>query len=154
MSAALTVEDLLEDELRFHFRGFTKDTAWSLGTAIRNKLVEAEAPAAVEVTHGGQVAFYSSLTGAGPDNDDWIRRKRNVVSRFGHSSLWMKLSAQPGFHERYRLPAADFAAVGGSFPILVTGVGQVGIASISGMASDEAEHRLITACIQEIQGAR
>lgn len=153
MSGAPELEQLLQDEADCTLAAFDRDSAWSLGVRIRDLLREQDSPAAVEVVHCGVVAFYSALTGATVDQRDWIRRKREVVSRFGHSSLWVKLSAQPGFHERYRLPATEYAAVGGGVPIHVAGVGHVGTATISGMASDVDEHRLITACIREIQAA-
>lgn len=151
MTVAPKLEDLLQEEIDCTLKEFSREMAWSLGLSIRELLLEQKYPAAVEVVHCGVVAFYSSLTGATVDQEDWIRRKRNVVSRFGHSSLWAKVSAQPGFHERYRLPDADYAAVGGGFPIHVAGIGHVGTVTISGMASDVEEHRLITDCIREIQ---
>ena len=153
MKAAPEREDLLQDEIDCTLDAFSRDMAWSLGMRIRERLIEQKCPAAVEVVHCGVVTFYSSLTGATVDQEHWIRRKRNIVSRFGHSSLWVKVSAQPGFYERYRLPESDYAAVGGSFPILVAGTGHVGTVSISGMPSDVEEHVLIATCIREMQAS-
>ena len=31
----------------------------------------------------------AALDGTSPDNDEWIRRKSNVVDRFGHSSFYV-----------------------------------------------------------------
>ncbi len=154
MTAALKLEDLLQDEIDCTLDVFSRDMAWSLGMRIRELLVEQQAPAAVEVVHCGVVAFYSSLTGATVDLEHWIHRKRNIVSRFGHSSLWMKASVPSGFHERFRLPDSDYAAVGGSFPILVAGTGQVGAVSISGMGPDTDEHALIVRCLREMRASQ
>jgi uncharacterized protein (UPF0303 family) len=150
VTAAPKLEDLLQDEIDCTMDAFSRDMAWSLGMRIRELLLERRSSAAVEVVHCGVVAFYSSLTGATVDLEHWIRRKRNVVNRFGHSSLWVKVSAQT-FPERFRLPDSDHAAVGGSFPILVAGTGQVGTVSISGMGPDVDEHALIVRCLREMR---
>jgi uncharacterized protein (UPF0303 family) len=80
-----------------------------------------------------------------PDNDSWIRRKGNVVRRFGHSSLYVgRLCRDAGttIEARYGVPTADYAAHGGAFPLLVRDVGPVGVVAVSGLPQLE-DHALV-----------
>ena len=44
---------------------------------------------------------------------------------------------------RYGLPAADYAAAGGSVPLLIAGMGMTGTITVSGL-SEEEDHELVT----------
>jgi uncharacterized protein (UPF0303 family) len=85
-----------------------------------------------------------------------VQRKRAVVERFNHSSLYIKtLCDHQGrnMFEHYAITPDRFAASGGAFPIIVRGTGIVGVAAASGLAAIE-DHRIITEALREIiQGA-
>ena len=91
------------------------------------------------------------MPGATPDNAEWIRRKRAVVQRFHHSSLYMSVEAEVKgrpFLQRYGLSEQEYAAAGGGFPIFVRETGCVGAVVVSGLPQLE-DHRLVTEEIRE-----
>ncbi len=90
----------------------------------------------IDVRRFGQPLFYAALDGTTPDNAEWVRRKSNVVARFHRSSyavgMTLKMKSTT-LLERYGLPVADYAADGGSFPLIVEGAGIVGSVTVSGL---------------------
>ncbi|CAA9421038.1 MAG: hypothetical protein AVDCRST_MAG15-2233 [uncultured Rubellimicrobium sp.] len=153
MSSAPTTEDLLAEEADLVLDRFDYATAWNLGAHIRGIAAERRLPIAVEVFHGTAPVFFALLPGATPDNSEWIRRKRAVVLRFHHSSLYMRLLCESkgvGLSERYGLPGTEFVASGGAVPIFVRDVGLVGVATVSGLP-DVEDHQLVVTAIRDLR---
>ncbi len=89
--------------------------------------------------------FYAALDGSVPDNSEWVRRKSNVVARFLRSSYAIGLSLRrddTDLQTKYMLPAADYAAHGGAFPIAVQGAGPIGSVTVSGLPQRD-DHNLV-----------
>jgi uncharacterized protein (UPF0303 family) len=120
-------------------------TAWELGTRLRDLGVERNMKLVVDVRRFGQPLFYSALDGTTPDNAEWVRRKSNVVARFHRSTYAVGLTQKSkgtSLHERYGLPVADYAADGGGFPLIVEGAGVVGSVTVSGLPQRD-DHNLV-----------
>jgi uncharacterized protein (UPF0303 family) len=146
-----TLDQLAADEAELQFSSFTEDDAWTLGSAMVATARAAGAPVAIDITRHGHQLFHAALPGSSPDNDRWIERKRRVVNRFGHSSLYMRvLCAQDGstLADKFLLDPREFAAHGGAFPLLVRGVGPVGTVVVSGLPQVE-DHRMVVAALRE-----
>ncbi len=75
-----------EDELQLHH--FNNTTAWELGNLIKLGAANISASISIEVYAFEQVVFSYAMPGTSKDQQDWIRRKRNSVMRFGHSSYY------------------------------------------------------------------
>jgi uncharacterized protein (UPF0303 family) len=126
---------------------FSPETAWQLGTLLRDLAIARNHPIVVDIRRFGsphQPLFYSALTGTTPDNARWVERKVNVVARFHKSSYHVGRLLELkniSFSDRYNLPDADYAAHGGCFPLHVAGAGIVGSVTISGLAQRE-DHNL------------
>ncbi len=151
MTSWPTLDELAAEEAELQFPGFTEDDAWTLGSALVATARAAGAPVAVDITRHGHQLFHAALAGSSPDNDRWIERKARVVDRFGHSSLYMRtLCAQDRttFEEKFLLDGRVYAAHGGSFPLLVRGVGPVGTVTVSGLPQLE-DHRMVVAAVRE-----
>ena len=155
----MTDEELLdvlgEQERRLRFRRFTNDDAIALGLALLDDARAAAAPVAVQVRRHGQVLFHAALDGTTPDNDEWIRRKVNVVDRFGHSSLYVGTQCRAAggtIDEVFLVDGREFAAHGGCFPVIVEGVGPVGSVTVSGLPQEE-DHRMVVAAIERFLAA-
>ncbi|MEO6982591.1 MAG: heme-degrading domain-containing protein [Edaphobacter sp.] len=135
-----------EDELVLP--AFDSDTAWSLGTTLRELAIARGQSIVVDIRRFGQPhqqLFYAALDGTTPDNQRWVQRKINVVARFHHSSYAIGLKLQQSgltFAERYSLPDADYAAHGGCFPLRVAHAGIVGCVTVSGLPQRE-DHNLV-----------
>jgi uncharacterized protein (UPF0303 family) len=77
-----------------------------------------------------------------------VRRKTNVVARFHRSSYAVGLTQKmngASLHERYGLPVADYAADGGSFPLIVEGAGIVGCVTVSGLPQRDDHNFVVEA---------
>jgi uncharacterized protein (UPF0303 family) len=147
--------DLTADEEELQFTSFTNDDAWRLGSALVAAARRDAAPVAVEITRNGHRLFAAALPGATPDNWSWIERKSRVVHRFGHSSLYVRqASIERGttFEAEFGLDPRRYAAHGGAFPLLVRGVGPVGVVAVSGLPQ-LADHRLLTGVLRAHLGA-
>jgi uncharacterized protein (UPF0303 family) len=139
-------------EATLTFPTFTSDTAWQLGTTLRDLAIERSHAIVIDIRRFGaphQQLFYSALAGTTPDNQRWVARKLATVARFHKSSYLIgRLLAQSGltFAARYNLPEADYAAHGGCFPIHVGGTGIIGAVTVSGLAQRE-DHNLVVEAI-------
>ena len=102
-------------------------------------------PVAIQISRAGQVLFHAAMPGTAPDNDSWVARKTRVVTRFGHSSLYMGQKARDAgttFEEYFDVPIEEYAFHGGGFPLTVKDVGVVGAIVVSGLPQLE-DHALV-----------
>jgi uncharacterized protein (UPF0303 family) len=145
-----SLADLAAEEAELQFPRFTHDDAWELGAALVAEGRRSALPIAVDITRNRHQLFHAALPGATPDNDAWIKRKIRVVNRFGHSTLYMRQAGREQgttFEEQFGLDPLRYAAHGGGFPILVRGVGPVGVVVVSGLPQLE-DHRLVVAALR------
>jgi uncharacterized protein (UPF0303 family) len=145
-----SLADLAAEEQELQFATFTLDDAWELGATLVAEGRRSALPVAVDITRNRHQLFHAALPGATPDNDAWIRRKTRVVNRFGHSTLYMRQASRERgttFEEQYGLDPLRYAAHGGGFPILVRGVGPVGVVVVSGLPQLE-DHRMVVAALR------
>jgi len=150
MNDGTSLDALLAEEQELQFPSFSADTAWMLGNHIHQRATAGSLPIAIEISRNGQQLFFAALPGATPDNAEWIRRKRAVVQRFHHSSLYMSVEAERTgrpFLQRYGLSEQDYAAAGGGFPLFVKNTGCIGAVVVSGLPQLE-DHRLVTETIR------
>jgi uncharacterized protein (UPF0303 family) len=148
MSIAEDLTRVTQQERELRFPRFDSETAWQLGTRLRNMAVERGLAIVIDVRRFNQPLFYTALEGTTPDNPEWVRRKTNVVARYHRSSYSTGLNLQlkgQTLQERGHA-TADFAAHGGSFPIHVEGAGIVGCVTVSGLAQRD-DHELVVEAI-------
>ncbi|KAJ5513528.1 hypothetical protein N7463_003080 [Penicillium fimorum] len=159
------------------FHKFTADTAWQLGNALRDRILRLPSgqrkPALISIALAGGVPLhvvFQSVTESGtiPDNENWVRRKRNTVLRWGVSSWAMRQKTISGlaagasadqieaaFVKKYAVPsvtggavADEYAIHGGGYPIRVHGVdGLVGVVVVSGLKQED-DHQVVAETIQ------
>jgi uncharacterized protein (UPF0303 family) len=148
MSIQGDIAAIVVQESTLTLPGFTPDTAWQIGTTLRDLAIARKVPLVIDVRRFGsphQQLFFCALPGSTPDNARWVQRKINVVARFHKSSYHVgRLLDQAGlsFSDRYNLPIEDYAAHGGCFPIQVAGAGIVGSVTVSGLPQRE-DHNLV-----------
>ena len=136
---------LAEQEQALVLPRFDNDIAWRIGTTLRDLARQRKAVVAIDVRRFGYPLFYCALEGTSPANSDWVRRKGNVVAHFLRSSYAVGLGLREKkttLMEKHALPAADYAADGGSFPITVENVGVIGSVTVSGLPQRE-DHELV-----------
>jgi len=139
------------EERELVFDRFGNDDALDLGLLLAGKARSRALPIAIEVERGGQRLFHFSATGATPDNAAWIERKQRLVRRMHQSSyaVGLKLAASgKSLADSMGAAAADYAAHGGCFPVVVPGVGLVGSVTVSGLPQKD-DHDLVVEAIRE-----
>jgi uncharacterized protein (UPF0303 family) len=140
-----------QQERSLVFTAFDNDDAWRLGCHLVDLARGRGLGVTIDIRRGMQQLFHASLPGTTADNDDWVERKARVVQRFSASSYLVglrSLARGASFSDRRDdLPAALYAAHGGSFPIRVAGVGVVGAVTVSGLAQDE-DHALVVEALE------
>ena len=145
---------IAEQEHLLHFASFSAETAWTVGSALRAEALARKAGMTFEIQIAGRTLFACSTEGAAPGQADWIRRKRNVVMRFGRSSYAVGLQLQlegKTIEERHGLTLTDYAMHGGGVPILLEGTGLVGSVVSSGL-DPRTDHGLVVKAMAGVLG--
>jgi len=135
---------LARQESELVFDAFDENMAWKVGAALVEVARARNAPVVVNIRTPNRVLFHAALPGAVPANDEWARRKSNLVLREHQSSrrFGMALKTKTKTLADHGLDFADYADHGGSFPLRVKGVGVIGAITVSGLASAD-DHALI-----------
>jgi uncharacterized protein (UPF0303 family) len=140
------LQELLQQEEELQFTSFTNETALELGMALL-EAARTHGQVTIDITRHSQQLFHYAMSGTSADNDHWVRRKNNVVARFGHSSYYVgRQLAKAGqtLEEKYLLPSSEYAAHGGAFPLIVRDVGVIGSITISGLPQAEDHEVVVT----------
>jgi uncharacterized protein (UPF0303 family) len=146
MGLSEDLEKIALQERELRLPRLDANVAWDLGSRIRATALERGLTLVIDVRRFGQPLFYAALEGTTPDNAEWVRRKSNVVARFHRSSYAVGMTLKvksTTLLERYGLPVADYAADGGSFPLIVEGAGIVGSATVSGLPQRDDHHLVV-----------
>jgi len=149
--AALDIEQDLArvalQEKRLRFKRFDAGVAWDLGLALKAAADERGVGVALDISTPSYTLFSHAMEGATPDNEEWVRRKRNVTLRFHRSSYAIGLELKRDgrtMEEKHGLSADDYMAHGGSFPVRLAGSSLVvGAITVSGLPQRE-DHDLLT----------
>ena len=139
------LEQIARQERELVLPRLDAQAAWELGVRLRTMAEERGLKLVVDVRRFGQPLFYAALEGTTPSNAEWVRRKSNVVVRFHSSSYAIGLGLKAkntSLQEKHGLPAADYAADGGSFPLHVANAGVVGSVTVSGLPQRD-DHNLV-----------
>ena len=141
---------LLRQEQVLQFDRFNHDTALALGNKVVELARAANQNVAVNITRDGLMLFYFGMEGMTADHANWIRRKSNLVNRTGHSSFYTHNEVKNSGGNYDALPGLDmrdYAAHGGSFPLVVKGVGRIGTITVTGLPGPE-DHALVVAALK------
>jgi uncharacterized protein (UPF0303 family) len=151
------LEELLKQEQEIQFSSFSNDMALAVGTALLEAAKSKGKPVTIDISRNGQQLFHFAMEGTSLDNEVWIKRKNNVVNRFGHSSFFMGISLQSKgqtMEEKYLISSGEYAAHGGAFPLIVRGVGVVGTITVSGLPQQEDHELVVTTLKQFLAGEK
>ncbi|RZT04188.1 non-processive endocellulase [Duganella sp. CF402] len=150
MEQKVELSTLIRQEELLQFDSFSNDTALALGMKVIELARAAGKSVAVNITQDGTMLFYHGMPGTNADNANWIRRKSNLVNRTGHSSFYTHTEVKNNGGDYDALPGLDmkdFAAHGGSFPLVVKGKGRIGTLTVSGLPGAE-DHAMAVAALQ------
>ena len=145
------LRELLQQEEEIQFISFNNDMAFAVGTALLDAAKDKGKAVTIDIARNGQQLFHFAMQGTPLDNDVWIKRKNNVVNRFGHSSFYMSIflkSKGQTIEEKYLISSSEYAAHGGVFPLTIQGVGVVGTITVSGLPQEE-DHELVVTTLRK-----
>lgn len=143
---------LAQQENALQFTTFSSDTALALGLKVIELARQKQKSITVQISVNGKLLFQHAMQGSTADQADWIRRKSNVVLRFGRSSYAVGCDYRQrgvAFDQQKHLPPEEYAAFGGAFPILLRGSGMIGTAAVSGLRQAE-DHALLVEALQAV----
>ena len=146
------LETLTQQEKELQFSAFGSDTALALGLKAVELAKARQKSITVNITVNGKVLFHHAMQGATPDQADWIRRKNNVVTRFGRCSFFIGIDHKHrgvAFDEIKYLDPADYAAHGGAFPITIRNVGMIGTVTVPGLRQAE-DHAIAVEALRAV----
>ncbi|KAK9311003.1 hypothetical protein V1524DRAFT_115422 [Lipomyces starkeyi] len=155
----LFIAKLDEQESELEFPSFTAEDALALGLLILSESPKAKNPdlpevdkVVVHISVNGNLLFCSGQDGTSDGNLEWIKRKVNTVTKFGHSSLYMGafcLSRGLEFNRLMSLPESEYTGAGGGFPLRIKGVSYpVGAIAVSGLPQED-DHELLIRSIRK-----
>jgi uncharacterized protein (UPF0303 family) len=142
---------LRQQERSLQFSRFDNEMALALGLRLVAAAARDGQAVTANISRNGQVLFHHAMVGTCINHAEWIRRKNNVVNRFGHSSWYVGIEARQRGHDFDRNPTLDikdFAASGGAFPLTIREVGQVGTITVAGL-SEAQDHGLVVGAVAE-----
>ena len=142
------------EEALLRFPAFSYEDALNLGLKIIELAKARRAAVAVDSTVNQTQVFHYAMPGTNRRNAMWIQRKENMVQTSQISSLHAGqylASTGKDLWKDWRLDEADYAAIGGGFPIIVAGTGVVGAVACSGLPH-EMDHQLLVDAICQILG--
>jgi uncharacterized protein (UPF0303 family) len=145
---------LAEQRAAMRLAHFDEADAWALGCDLRARAAAAGAAVTIEVRLLGATVFLNAMPGTAPANADWARRKRNVVELLHEPSYAIGLQGRRdgrSLLDVMGLDARDHADHGGAVPVVVAGVGQVGVATVSGLPQRD-DHELVVAALAVMAG--
>jgi uncharacterized protein (UPF0303 family) len=145
------LKDIEKQEQELQFIKFDNSMALELGLMLIDKGKNLNKPISIDITRHGHQLFHYSFEGSSPDNDEWVKRKNNVVNRFYRSSLYVGLKlklANKSIEEKYLVSLMEYAPYGGAFPIIIKNVGVIGTITVSGLSQEE-DHNLVVETIKE-----
>ena len=146
----VSLDTIRRQEQALQFTSFDNDAALAIGNRIVEQAKADKVAVTIDITINRNPLFFYAMAGTSPNNVDWIRRKSNLVNRTGHASFFVHTEAVNAGRDFDNLPTfdpKDYAAHGGSFPIVVKGTGQVGTITVSGLAGVD-DHAMVVRALK------
>lgn len=146
------LDTLTQQEKELQFTAFNSDTALALGLKLIDLARAGGKSITINITVNGKVLFHHAMQGASADQADWIRRKNNVVARFGRCSFYIGIEHKHrgvAFDDIKYLDPQEYAANGGAFPITLKHTGIIGTVTVSGLRQAE-DHALVVEALRAV----
>ncbi len=148
------IESALHEEAKYVFTQFNAKMALEMGNFIANKAINEQLQLCCEIFVNGRLMFHFVSDSCNPDNDNWLRKKRNTVLMFHHSSKYTRGKFDGdtfAFTQKFGISPAEYTAYEGGFPITVKGAGVIGALCVSGLAQEQ-DHQLAIDAIKLVTG--
>lgn len=144
------MEKCLLEEQHYEFTSFNAETALKIGNYAISYCKEHQLEVCIDIYAYSKTLFHYCFDSCSMNNEEWIRKKRNAVLYFQHSTKFLTLKNNNDaslLQTKYGLSNHDYCITAGGFPIKVKNCGIVGAICISGLAPDE-DHELLINILQ------
>lgn len=144
------MEKSLIEEQQFEFTSFNADTALKIGNYAISYCKKHQLAVCINIYAYSKTLFHFCFESCSMNNEEWVRKKRNAVLYFQHSTKFLALKNKDDaslLQTKYGLSNHDYCIVPGGFPIKLKGCGNVGAICISGLTPDE-DHELLIKFLQ------
>jgi len=142
------------EEKNLQFSWFSNEDALKLGLLVEELARKRKGSVAIEIAVNGNVLFHYGMPGSNPRQCAWIKKKANMVFSAQMSSLhagqFLQASGKDLWKD-WRCSDAEYATIGGGFPIAIRGTGIIGSLCCSGLPHEE-DHRLLVDAIAQYLG--
>ncbi|KAI9244345.1 hypothetical protein BY458DRAFT_537215 [Sporodiniella umbellata] len=145
------LEIILLQEEKCQFDSFTSQHALDIGLLLIENVKPFNKPVVIDIVLNGHQLFHYSMQGTTQDNEEWVRRKNNVVNRFHHSSYYIGrrlCGLGKTLEEKHYISEKDYSTHGGAFPLTIRNVGVVGTITVSGLTQQD-DHDVVANTVQE-----
>lgn len=139
------MKNCLNEEKQYEFTTFNADVALKIGEDGIKYCKEHQLSVCIDITAYSKTLFHYCFDDCSVNNEEWIRKKRNTVLYFQHSTKFLSLKNNYDdaiLQTKYGLSNHDYCLTAGGFPIKLKDSGVVGSICISGLAPDE-DHDLV-----------
>ena len=154
MSAEDDLRIIAEQEEKFIFDRFDEDTAYVIGSHIREQGKAIAKGLVAGVFTWDRTLFWGATAGSTASNWSWATRKVGLVKIMFKSSYRVVLERgdKPRLLEpQWAMEPTQYAIAGGAFPIRVTGAGIIGAVAVSGL-HERDDHEFARAAIAQALG--
>lgn len=147
----MTLTELMAEQADLIFPRFAESEAWALGNILVGLASAGAMPVVINIRTANRTLFHAALPGSAGLNDLWARRKSNTALLFQEPSMLVttRLRDRGETLDKHGLDTADHADSGGAVPIVVAGVGVVGVATVSGLPQLD-DHKLVVRGIRAL----
>ena len=143
-----------KEEALLRFSKFSNEDALALGLRVVEEAKKRGGAVAVDIVVNGTQLFHYAMPGTNKRQAMWIQRKQNTVQVCQISTLHAgQLLASEGKDPwtDWRLDEADYAMIGGGFPIILEGTGVIGCVACSGLFHED-DHQVLVDAISGMLG--
>lgn len=135
----------LEEEKKYELKTFNSENARRIGEYAILYAKEHQLDICIDIYAYSKQLFHYCGDRCTPSNERFIKKKRNSVLFFGHSTkfLYRKNNGnQEVLSQKYGLNTTDYTLTPGGFPIKLKDSGIVGTICVSGLEPEE-DHKLV-----------
>ena len=136
MNHSADIARIAEQESLLAFPSFDETDALAIGLSLHARAKAEHKAVRIDVRFWDRQLFALAMPGTDAANEDWVRRKANVVKRFQCSSYRKALEMKDAgiaFTAEHGTDPLDYAMAGGGFPLRIEGGPVIGAVIVSGL---------------------
>lgn len=133
------------EEQRYQFDRFNAKTAFEIGCHAVEVMNDNNLDMCIDIHAFDKTLFHYSSDRCSVNNEDWLKRKRNSVLYFSHSTKFLNIKNNNDpmiLSTKYGLPLDRYCITMGGFPIYLKDCGVIGSICVSGLLPEE-DHQFI-----------